>query len=60
MKKTALVIALFIVVSNVSAQFTIGPKVGLNLSKEYLGIKAFDEDTDFKSGLNAGVFGKYR
>jgi len=59
MKRIIFVIALFIIVSNVSAQFTIGPKVGLNLSKECLGIKAFDESNNYKKGLNAGIFGKY-
>ena len=59
MKKTALIISLFIVANSVSAQFTIGPKVGLNISKEYFGVKGFDEDSDFRSGINIGVFGKY-
>lgn len=61
MKKTFLMIALLIIVlNNLSAQFIIGPKVGLNVSKEYYGIKAIDEEIDFRTGLNAGVFGKYK
>ncbi|MDR2916022.1 MAG: PorT family protein [Tannerella sp.] len=60
MKKTFLIIALLIVVHHgISAQFVIGPKVGLNVSKEYFGKKIIDEDVDFRTGLNAGVFGKY-
>ena len=59
MKKTALIIALFVVVNSVSAQFTIGPKMGLNISKEYFGLKGLDEGIDFKAGFNVGVFGKY-
>jgi hypothetical protein len=60
MKRIILTIALFISVVNVaSAQFTIGPKAGLNLSKEHFGLKAIDEDTEFKQGVNLGLFGKY-
>ena len=60
MKKTMLVIMLFVAVfGRVSAQLTIGPKAGLNISKEYYGIKGVDEDVDFRTGLNAGVFGRY-
>ena len=62
MKKTALIITLLliVVVNNVSAQITIGPKVGLNMSKEYFGVKAFNETVDFKAGINVGAFGKYK
>lgn len=60
MKKIVLIIALILIVNNVSAQFTIGPKVGLNVSKEYFGKKAVDDDVDFRMGLNAGVFGRYK
>jgi len=59
MKKTALIISLFIVANSVFAQFTIGPKVGLNISKEYSGVKLTDEGLDFRTGLNLGVFGRY-
>jgi hypothetical protein len=60
MKRTILVMMLFIAVSSsVSAQFLIGPKVGLNRTKEYYGRKILDEDVDFRTGLNAGIFGKY-
>ena len=60
MKKIILTIALFIsVISVASAQFTIGPKAGLNLSKEHYGNELIDEDIDFKPGINAGFFGKY-
>ena len=61
MKKATLIITLFIIVINsASAQFTVGPKVGMNLSKEYYGLKLIDEDIDFRAGLNAGFFGKYK
>ena len=60
MKKIILTIALFISVITISsAQFTIGPKAGLNLSKEYYGEKIVDEDINFNPGVNAGLFGKY-
>ena len=59
MKKMFFAIALCIIVNSVSAQFTIGPKVGLNLSNEYSGIKPIDESNNYKTGLNAGIFGKY-
>ena len=60
MKKIAFIIVLLIVVINsISAQFVVGPKVGLNISKEYFGEKFIDEDVKFKTGLNVGVFGKY-
>ena len=60
MKKTAFIIALFIVaINSASAQFTIGPKVGLNISKEYFGKEPIDEDVAFITGLNAGMFGRY-
>ena len=60
MKKIILTIALLISVINIaSAQFTIGPKVGINLSNEYTGVKIIDETSNFKTGANAGVFGKY-
>ncbi len=60
MKKAFLIIALLVIVLNsISAQFVVGPKVGLNISKEHFGKKAFDEDVDFRTGLNAGVFGRY-
>lgn len=59
MKKTIFIIAFFAIISNVSAQFTIGPKVGLNVSKEHYGEEHIDEDIDFRTGLNAGVFGRY-
>lgn len=39
------------------AQFTIGPKVGLNLSTVHS--TKVDDYADYKTGLNAGVFGKY-
>ena len=61
MKKTFLIIALLIIVLNgLSAQFVIGPKVGLNVSKEYFGEHLIDDEVDFRMGLNAGVFGKYK
>ena len=61
MKKTALIIALFIVVIySASAQITYGVKVGLNISKQHYGIKPIDEDIDFRAGLNAGFYGKYK
>jgi len=60
MKKIILTIALFISVITISsAQFTIGPKAGLNLAKEYFGETVFDDNVEFKQGLNIGVFGKY-
>ena len=60
MKKIIITIALFISVITISsAQFTIGPKAGLNLSKEHFGENAIDEDIKFKQGLNIGIFGKY-
>ena len=64
MKRIILTIALFIIIINIaSAQLTIGPKIGLNMSKEYSGIKlyglSYDENVDFKAGLNIGAFGKY-
>ena len=60
MKKIILIIALFISIINIAnAQFTIGPKLGLNISKEYVGIEGIDETVDFKNGINAGIFGKY-
>lgn len=58
MKKTIFIIAFLAVISHVSAQFTIGPKIGLNISKEH-GEKLLDEDVDFRTGFNAGVFGRY-
>lgn len=39
------------------AQFTIGPKAGLNLSTVYS--SKVDDFADYRTGLNAGVFGKY-
>ena len=61
MSKTAFIIALFIVVIyNASAQITYGVKVGLNISKEHYGINLIDEDVDFRAGVNAGFFGKYK
>ncbi|MDR1097247.1 MAG: PorT family protein [Tannerella sp.] len=60
MKRTMLVMMVFIAAfSNVSAQFTAGAKVGLNRTKEYYGRKIMDEDIDFRTGLNAGIYGKY-
>lgn len=60
MRKLIIAATLLVIVScNTFAQFTIGAKVGLNLAKEYAGIKALDEDKNFKPGLNAGVFGRY-
>ena len=60
MKKIILTIALLISVINIaSAQFTVGPKVGLNKTKEHFGKKFVDEIVDFKTGINAGFFGKY-
>ena len=60
MKKIILTIALFIsLISVASAQFTIGPKVGLNISKEHYGNELIDDDIDFKRGINIGIFGKY-
>ena len=60
MKKIILTIALFIsTISFASAQLTIGPKIGLNLSTEHSGENIFDEDLKFKPGLNIGIFGKY-
>jgi len=60
MRRTILVIALLITaVSSTFAQFTIGPKIGLNMTKEYAGIEGIDEDVDFKLGLNIGLFGRY-
>ena len=61
MKKVALAISLFIIfISNASAQFTVGSKIGLNLSKEYHEIKTIRESADFKQGLNVGLFGGYQ
>lgn len=60
MKKIILMTAVLIAaVYSVSAQFSIGPKVGLNLSEEHYGVKAIDDDIKFKPGLNAGLFGRY-
>ena len=60
MKQTILIIALLIVVANNAfSQFTVGPKAGLNLTKEYAGQKMFDEGRNFKNGLNLGLFGCY-
>ena len=60
MKQTILIIALLIVVANNAfSQFTVGPKAGLNLTKEYAGQKMFDEHQNSKTGLNLGLFGCY-
>ena len=64
MKKNILAIVLIISVNNIaSAQFIIGPKVGLNISKEYYAgielVNAGNEDIKYKTGINIGIFGKY-
>lgn len=41
------------------AQFTIGPKAGLNISKVYAESFGGGDFSDYKTGFNAGVFGKY-
>ena len=61
MKRTILFITLFLIaIISASAQITIGPKIGLNLSKEHYGEKLIDEDIDFRAGVNVGFFGKYQ
>ena len=61
MKKLVLIISLLVIVINsISAQFTIGPKVGLNISKEYYGMEPIDEEVDFRNGFTAGAFGRYK
>jgi hypothetical protein len=60
MKKIALWIIWFTLVTvQVSAQFTAGPKAGLNLSNVYFFNSLLDDETAFRKGLNAGVFGNY-
>ena len=49
-----------IAIISASAQITFGPKVGFNLSKEHFGEKLIDEDVDFRTGVSAGFFGKYK
>lgn len=59
MKRIALTIAMTLIMSSIGyAQFTIGPKVGLNLST----IRYNSDTNDFfkyRMGANMGVFGKY-
>lgn len=60
MRKLILTVALLVtIIGSTFAQFTIGPKVGLNLAKVYAGKEGLDEDIDFKTGLNVGIFGRY-
>ena len=61
MRQTILIITLFILIINsASAQITLGLKSSFNFSKEYYGEKLFDEDIDFRPGMNVGFFGKYQ
>ena len=61
MKKKVLITILFIaIINSLSAQLAIGPKIGLNISKEVSGVEPIDESVNFKKGLNIGVFGKYK
>ncbi|MDR2918256.1 MAG: PorT family protein [Tannerella sp.] len=58
MKKVILVTIIALTMSLHSyAQFTIGPKAGLNLSTVHS--TKVDDYADYKTGLNAGFFGKY-
>lgn len=58
MKKVIFVTIIALAMSlHTYAQFTIGPKVGLNLSTVHSA--KVDDYADYKPGLNAGVFGKY-
>jgi hypothetical protein len=62
-KITLLVISFTLVAMQVSAQFILGPKVGLNISNVYYpdvsSTPLFSDAVEFRKGLNAGVFGNY-
>lgn len=59
MKKVVLIAVMTLIMfSHVYAQFTIGPKAGLNISKEVAKIYGSDF-SDYKTGINVGIFGKY-
>lgn len=60
-KRVVLFAHLFVfATSTVFAQFTAGPKAGLNVSDVYYDIPILDDEVRFRQGLNVGVFGNYR
>jgi hypothetical protein len=56
---TLLALSLIFAAIQTFAQFTAGPKAGLNMSDVYFG-SVIDDDIKYRTGLNAGVFGNYR
>ena len=42
------------------ARFTIGPKVGVNVSDVYYNISILNDEIRFRHGVNVGIFGNYR
>jgi hypothetical protein len=58
-KVTLLAISLMLVTFQASAQFTIGPKAGLNVSDVHFDYSVMNDNVKFRNGLNVGVFGDY-
>lgn len=59
MKKVVLVTVMALIMfSHAYAQFTIGPKAGMNISTMHTG-ELIGDITEYKTGFNAGAFGKY-
>jgi hypothetical protein len=58
-KVILLAISLMLVTIQASAQFTTGPKAGLNVSDVHFNHSVMNDDVKFRNGLNVGVFGNY-